>query len=75
MGDGAEDQDNNEIQESSQPKRESEHDHRRALVSLHSSSFFPSILQEPMEKMPTCKYDNKIVPEDHISAYEVHVLL
>ncbi|XP_010685037.1 uncharacterized protein LOC104899527 [Beta vulgaris subsp. vulgaris] len=65
-----------EVQLSSHPRRESEYK-RRAPVSLRNSPFSTAILQEPMEKikMSTCKYDGKTDPEDHISAYEGHMLL
>ncbi|XP_010670084.2 uncharacterized protein LOC104887185 [Beta vulgaris subsp. vulgaris] len=69
-------QDTKVQQHSSQPRKGSEY-RRRAPVSLRTSPFSTAILQEPMEKlkMPTCKYDGKTDPEDHISAYEGHMLL
>ena len=65
-----------EIQQLTLSRRGSDY-RRRAPVSLRNSSFSTAILQEPMEKikMPTCKYDGKTNSEDHISAYEGHMLL
>ncbi|XP_010677838.1 uncharacterized protein LOC104893428 [Beta vulgaris subsp. vulgaris] len=80
MGDEEEEEEeahDTEVQQhSSQPRKGSEY-RRRAPVSLRNSPFSTAILQEPMEKlkMPTCKYDGKTDPEDHISAYEGHMLL
>ncbi|KMT08027.1 hypothetical protein BVRB_6g144340 [Beta vulgaris subsp. vulgaris] len=69
-------QDTEVHQQSSHLRKGSEY-RRRAPVSLPNSPFSTAILQEPMEKikMPTCKYDGRTDPEDHILVYEGHMLL